>query len=127
VREGRFINVRKLAALDLVYRGRQRAMLEFAFAFLFLLAVGVAFFFFARSPSVGTQALGVYLVLLGLNYAPLFAYGISIGTVKKAQEEAAFELAHQDVYRTRYGVQQMLILVPLSIDLLAILQEARKN
>lgn len=123
MQEGRFINVRKLAALDIVYRGRQRTLLEFAFGFLFLAAVGVAFFFFAHTRTIGTEALGVYLVFLGLNYAPLFAYGISIGTLKKAQEEAAFELAHQDVYRRRYGVQQLLILLPLAIILLTVLQE----
>ncbi len=125
MQEGRFINVRKLAALDMVYRGRQRTLLEFGFGFLFLVAVGVAFLFLARSPSVATEALGVYLAFLGLNYAPLLAYVVSIGTVKKAQEEAAFELAHQEVYRKKYGVQQVLILVPLAVPLLTIVQAGK--
>ncbi len=43
-----------------------------------------------------------------------------------AKEEVAFELAHGNVYRRKYGVQQALILVPLAIPLLTLVQEGRK-
>lgn len=124
MQERRFIIIRKLAALDVVFRGRRRALLEFGFSVFFPMLLGMAFFAFAAHPSPEIEALAVYLLLLGLNYVPLFVYSILIPTVAVAREEAAFELEHADVYRTRYGAQQLLILVPLSILLLSIVQEA---
>jgi hypothetical protein len=123
MREGRFIVIRKLAALDIVYRGQRTILLEFAFGVFFLGVLGVAFLLFAHQRTPATTAIGVYLLFLGLNYVPLLVFSISISLRKSAKQEVEFELAHHDVYRKRYGVQQLLILLPLAIAILAIVQE----
>ena len=125
MQDGRFITVRKLAALQIEFRGSRRVVLEFGFGCLFMGAVGVAFLLFAKHPTAATSALGVYLFFLGLNYAPLLAYSVSIAMRGSAKLVAARELAHQDVYRRRYGVQQALILVPLAIVALSVAQELK--
>ncbi|MGA2665585.1 MAG: hypothetical protein ABSF83_11635 [Nitrososphaerales archaeon] len=125
MQESRFMTVRKLAALQIEFRGSRRVLLEFGFGCLFMGAVGLAFLLFAKHPTAATSALGVYLFFLGLNYAPLLAYSVSIAVRGSAKREAARELAHQDVYRRKYGVQQALILVPLAIVALSVVQEVR--
>ena len=123
----RFINIRKLAALDIVYRGQRTILLEFGFGVFFLFILGIVFLLFAHHRTLATTAVGIYLLFLGLNYIPLLAYALSITMKKSAQREVAFELAHEDVYRKKYGVQQLLILVPLAIIGLVIVQESRKG
>ena len=122
----RFINVRKLAAIDIVYRGPRTILLEFGFGVFFLGVLGFAFLVFVHQRTTETTAIGAYLLLLGLNYIPLLAYSVSIAMRGSAKAEVAFELAHGNVYRRKYGVQQALILVPLAIPLLTLVQEARK-
>ena len=122
----RFINIRKLAALDIVYRGQRTILMEFGFGVFFLGVLGLAFLLFAHQRTSLTTAIGVYLLLLGINYVPLLAYTVSISRRKSAKQEVAFELAHADVYRKKYGIQQMLILLPLSIPLLTVAQETRR-
>ena len=121
----RFINIRKLAALDIVYRGQRTILLEFGFGVFFLFILGIVFLLFAHNRTPATTAVGIYLLFLGSNYIPLLAYSLSISMKKSAPKEVAFELAHQDVYRKKYGVQQLLILVPLAIIALVIVQESR--
>lgn len=120
--EQRFIVVKKLAALDLVYRGERRTILEFGFGVFFLGVVGLAFLLLARDKTVVTTAIGVYLIFLGLNYVPLLAYSVSMAVKKSARREVESELADQEKYRRKYGTQQLLVLVPLAIDVLAISQ-----
>jgi hypothetical protein len=126
VERERFINIRKLAALDIMYRGQRTILLEFGFGVFFLFILGIVFLLFAHHRTPVTTAVGIYLLFLGLNYIPLLGYSLSISMKKSAQQEVAFELAHQDVYRKKYGVQQMLILVPLAIIALVIVQESRE-
>jgi hypothetical protein len=127
VERERFINIRKLAALDIVYRGERTIMLEFGFGVFFLFILGIVFLLFAHHRTPFTTVVGIYLLFLGLYYIPLLAYSLSMSAKKSAQQEVAFELAHQDVYRRKYGIQQMLILVPLSIIVLVIVQESIKG
>jgi hypothetical protein len=122
VDEPAFIVVRKLAALGIVYRGAMRTILEYGFGVFFLGVVGLAFLLLAREKTLATTAIGVYLVFLGLNYVPLLAYSVSLAVKKSAKREAEFELAHQETFRRKYGTQQLLILVPLAVDILAISQ-----
>jgi hypothetical protein len=72
-----------------------------------------------------TTSIGVYLLFLGINYIPLLAYSISLSLNNSARKEVEYELAHADVFRRKYGVQQLLILVPMTIVLLAVIQRAR--
>lgn len=98
--------------------------MEFGLSVFFPALLGIGFFAFEANRSPEIAALAVYLLCLGLNYVPLLTYSMLIRTDPAAREEAAFELEHQDIYRTRYGVQQLLILVPFSILILTIVQES---
>ena len=67
---GRFIDVRKLAAIDIVYRGQRRILLEFGFGVFFLGLVGLAFLLFAHQRTPLTTGIGVYLLFLGSQLCP---------------------------------------------------------
>ena len=70
-RHDRFINVRKLAALDIVFHGYRLILIEFGLGTFLLALFGI--WLTGRS-----LLLGSYLMLLGLNYVPLFVYAIAI-------------------------------------------------
>ena len=123
---GRFIDVRKLAAIDIVYRGERTILVEFGFGVFVLGTLGVAFLLFAHQRTLLTTSIGVYLLFLGVNYIPLLAYSISLSLNNSARKEVEYELAHAGVFRRKYGVQQMLILVPMAIVLLAVIQRAKR-
>lgn len=131
VSDTRFINVRKLVALDLAFRGAWFILIEFAFAVALGGALGV--FVLVRSlsarpaPSGFGIVVGVYSLAIGLNYVPLLLYAIIIVRRKSARAEVAAELAERNVYAHKYGVQQFLLVVPLAIPILAIAQELRQH
>src|SRR5437868_10689000 len=94
-----FINIRKLAALDIVLHGPKLILAEFALAVCFCGALGVfsLFAFFRNSGHPLFSAIvGCFLSWIALNYVPLLLYAISIVKHRSAQEEVAFELAHRD-------------------------------
>lgn len=129
-REPRWINVRKLVALDLAFRGTWFILIEFAFAVALGVALGV--FVLVRTLGVGAPSLfgiivGLLLLGVGLNYVPLLIYAIVIVRRKSARAEVAAELAQRNIYAHKYGVQQFLLVVPLAIPLLAIGQELRQR
>src|SRR5215469_362442 len=97
----RMINVRKLAALDIVYHGPDHSL----FAIV----------------------LGCFLLWIALNYVPLFLYAISIVKQKSAHQEVAYELEHKDTYAVKYTLQSTLLLVPLAIPMLTAYQELQKR
>src|SRR5262245_38335842 len=70
------IDVRRLAAVDLVYLGPRVIITEFAVGALGCLALGV--FAIVRSRTLATMLIGVYLVTLGLNYVPLLLAAIDL-------------------------------------------------
>lgn len=127
----RFINVRKLVALDLAFRGAWFILIEFAFA----VALGGALGAFVLVRALGTSPapsgfgiiVGALLLAVGLNYVPLLLYAIAIVRRKSARAEVAAELAERNVYAHKYGVQQFLLVVPLAIPILAITQELRQR
>jgi hypothetical protein len=122
----RFINVRKLAAFDIYFRGPGRTLFEFGFAVFVFGALGaVATIVGVRSHLV--VGVGVYLVLLAADYAPLFAYSVAIFRGSSAKQELAAELADLEHSRVKYGLQRILLLVPLLIPLLAAAQELARR
>lgn len=117
----RFINVRKLAALSIYFRGAPRMLAEsgavvFAFGGLGLASI------FLGSMSQTVVAIGVYLFLLAVDYTPLFAYAVVITRKGDVSGELGPELAVEGTKR-RYGVQQVLVLVPFFIPALSVRQE----
>ncbi len=125
-----FINIGKLAALDIVWHGPKLILAEF------LLAVGLggvlaafSFAFFLRSPDHPLFALILSLIFLlfALNYVPLLLYALSFVRHKNAEIEVAFELAHKERYARKYQLQSFLLFVPFVVPILAIVQEWQKR
>ncbi|HEX6777643.1 MAG TPA: hypothetical protein VF099_05540 [Ktedonobacterales bacterium] len=125
------INIRKLAALDIVFHGPKLILAEFAFGVFFTGALGLVLTYAGfvtghfRVPWVAL--LGCYLLALAINYLPLLLHAISIVRRRSAQEEVAFELAHKEHYARKYTVQSLLLLLPLVVPVLAISQERQKR
>ncbi len=125
-----FINIRKLAALDIVFHGVKLILAEFA------VAVGVSGFLgvfslvaFFRNPEhpFAMEMPGFILTYIALNYLPLMLYAISIMRKRSAEREVAFELEHKDFYARKYTAQSFLLVLPLIVPVLAISQEVRKR
>ncbi len=125
----RIINVRKLAALDIVFHGPRFILIEFGGGVLLCLALGLWLTYnaFPLGQDAGPLRLvtGLYILSLAINYTPLLIYAILIARRKNAQQEVAGELAQWDRHARMYGFQQALLLVPLAIPILALVQEAQ--
>ncbi len=130
IKQEMFINIRKLAALDVVFHGSRLILAEFALGVVFCGGGGIfTLFTFFRNPShpVFVVIIGLYLSWLAVNYVPLLLYTISIVRGKSAEREVAFELEHKDVYARKYGLQSLLLALPLVVPLLALSQEVQKR
>ena len=124
------INIRKLAALDMVFHRPKLILAEFAlgvFGAAALAFVIAAPGFFAGRLSLEQILVSGYILCIGLNYVPLFIYAISIARRGSAQEEVAFELAQRERYAHKYSGQSFLLLLPLVVPILALYQEWQKQ
>ena len=121
-----FINIRKLAALDIVFHG-SRFMLAEVMVGVFVSGAlaAVTFFAFFRNPAhpFAQLFLGGVCSWIAINYVPLLLYTISITRRKSAEREVAFELAHKDYYARKYTTQSLLLVLPLVVPVLAVIQE----
>lgn len=130
VKRETFINIRKLAALDIIFHGPGKIIAEFALAVggCGILAV-FSFSFFLRTPEhpLFAAIMGLFFSWIALNYVPLLLYTIQIVRRKSAQQEVAFELEHKDFYARKYTIQSLLLLLPLVVPILAIVQEIQKR
>jgi hypothetical protein len=130
VRKETFINIRKLAALDIVFHGPRLILAEFARGVGGCAAGGaisLSFFFRTASHPLIAAILGFVLPWIALNYVPLLLYAISIVRHRSAELEVAFELEHKDVYARKYTFQSALLLLPLVVPIFAIAQEIQKR
>lgn len=122
-----FINVRKLAALDIVFHGPGLILAEFAFGIVLCATFGL-WSLLGPIHSTFIIIVGCYLLGIALNYVPLLLYAISIVRRKSARQEVAYELAHKDASARKYTMQTtVLLLVPLVLLLLAVYQEVRRR
>ena len=129
VKKETFINIRKLAALDIVFHGPWFILGEFALGVVGCAAGGafsLSFFFRTASHPLIAAILGIVLPWIALNYVPLLLYAISIVRHRSAELEVAFELEHKDVYALKYTFQSALLFLPLVVPILAIAQEMQK-
>jgi hypothetical protein len=69
------------------------------------------------------MVLGFWLLGIAANYIPLLIYAILIAKAGTVKEEGQPELARIK----RYGVQQVIILVPLLVAAAALVQEAHQR
>jgi uncharacterized membrane protein len=125
-----FINIRKLAALDIIWHGSKLILAEF------LLTVGLggalavlSLSFFIRTSAHPLFTLILSLVFLGvaLNYVPLLLYALHFAKHQNAELEVAIELAHKERYARKYQLQSLLLFVPFVVSILTIVQEWQKR
>lgn len=115
------VDVRRLAAIDMYgTRGTQRRRRIIVAEFCAGAVIGVAFgsWLVASASSTAGRVFGIWIIGMGLNYAPLAAYAIMLS--RRGALDA--ELAGVDTGRElrRYGVLQFWILVPLALVILAV-------
>ena len=67
--------------------------------------------------------LGVWLVGIGVNYIPMLTYATVIARAGTAKAEGQPEFARA----RRYGIQQVILLVPCLVAIIALVQELRQN
>jgi hypothetical protein len=102
------INIRKLAAVDMVWLGTRIILAEYALGLVLPLILGLLSI---RSGLSGWKAvLGIWLIAIAANYISLFIYAVLTARAGTVREEA----------------QQVIILVPFLVVILALLQE-RQN
>ena len=116
---GRFINFRKLVALDILLHGRLFIVVEFGLGTAFLFVLGFQQVVVGLGGLYLSLAVGLYLVFTGVNYVPLLAYAIVISKNNSAEEEAESEVQN----KSEYNRQQFLVFVPVLVSLLAVKQE----
>lgn len=122
----KLIEIRKLAAVDMAWLGPKVILAEYAFGVVLPLALGA---FTLRTTLSSPDwlnwqtALGMWLVSIGANYAPLFLYALSIARAGTTKAEGEPERRHA----RRYGVQQVIILIPFLVVVIAIVQEGRRR
>ncbi len=120
------ISIRKLVAVDMVWLGTRIILAEYAAGVLLPLVLGVISIrsgFFGPRASAWETASGVWLVGIAANYIPLLMYAVLIARAGTAQVEGQPELAHA----RRYGLQQVIILVPLMVAILTLIQESSRR
>lgn len=120
------IDVRKLAALDLVFHGPRFVLIEFGGAAA--LAGGLAALSLqsgllgAGHPVLWEIALGGVLASIGVNYIPLLIYAIVLIRSGTARHEVAHELELAQQSQRRYATQQFLLVVPFAVLVIAVAQ-----
>ncbi len=120
------INIRKLAAVDMAWLGTRVILAEYGLGIVVPLALGAWSLrpVLSGQAAIGWQAvLGGWLVGIAVNYIPLFVYAAVIAHAGTAKLEGNPELARA----RRYGAQQVMILVPFMVAIVALLQERRER
>ena len=120
------INIRKLVAVDMALHSAQVIMAEFALGIALPLILGLLSIragFIGPVQSWWETALGLWLVGIAANYVPLLIYAVAIARGGTVKQEGQPELAQVK----RYGIQQMIILIPFLVVVLAFVQENRRR
>jgi hypothetical protein len=122
------VDVRRLAAIDMygtrgTMRRRRIILTEFVLGAIAMIAFGI--WLVMVSGTLFDRALGLYIVLAGINYVPLALY--AIGRIHPGALDR--ELAGVDTFREirRYGRLQLWIFVPLSLVVMASRKELARR
>ena len=111
------MNVRKLAALDLYFLGPKIILAEFGFGVPIMLTLGILSLRVGlfRTHATWQIGLGVYLLLLGINYIPMLWSAIDIERQGTAAAELGDELEDKAAAARKYRSQSLWLPVPLAI------------
>jgi hypothetical protein len=118
------ISIRKLAAVDMAWLGGPVILAEYGLGIFLPLLLGVLSIRAGLRDPAGSAwetILAIWLFSIAANYVPLFIYAVLIAKAETIEEEGQPEIAHAK----KYGLQQIVILVPLLVVLLALIQERR--
>jgi hypothetical protein len=123
------VNVRKLAAIDLQFLGPKVIISEFglgvfASAALGLLTIRAGI---QRFHSPLMIIFGVYLLLLGFNYAPLLLHALTMTRDGTALHQIQDELGDRRKAFRKYRRQSLFLLLPLIVVMAAIVQEIQRR
>lgn len=120
------INVRELAAIEMLWLGSSFVLIEYVLGILLPLAIG-AMFLGASAAGVDSSLLtfiaGLWLVCIAINYVPLLIYALQIAQSGTAAYEGQLESGHAK----RFTIQQAIILVPFLVVIAAVMQELRRS
>jgi hypothetical protein len=121
------INVRKLAAIDLHFLGPKIILTEFGLGVPIMLVMGTLSLRVGllRTHATWQIALGVYLVLLAINYIPMLWCAIDIARHRTAAAELGDELSDKAAAMRKYRRQSLWLLVPLAVPVVWIVQRGR--
>lgn len=113
------LNVRKLAAIDLYFLGPKIILVEFGLGVPIMLALGtlslrVGIF---RTHATWQIVLGVYLLLLAINYIPMLWCAIDITRHGTAAAELDDELQDKPAAMRKYRRQSLWLLLPLAVPI----------
>lgn len=114
------IEIRKLAAADMAWAGPRKILAEYVLGVALPLVLGIL------SLRVGLQGdpfswptlLGVWLLGIAANYVPMALHAFDLIRRDRVEVEGRPEIAHAK----RYGTQQVMLIVPLLVLVLAIVQ-----
>ncbi len=123
------INVRKLAAIDLYFLGPKIILAEFGLGVPVMLALGILSLRVGlfRTHAAWQIALGIYLLLLGINYIPMLWCAIDIARRGTAAAELGDELEDNGAAARKYRRQSLWLLVPLAVQVAWIFQRRRTS
>jgi hypothetical protein len=120
------INVRKLAAIDLYFLGPKIILAEFGLGVPIMVALGILSLRVGlfRTHSTWQIALGIYLLLLSVNYFPMLWCAIDIARHRTAAVELGDELDNKGAAMRRHRRQSLWLLVPLAVPVAWIVQRS---
>jgi len=123
------LNVRKLAAIDLQFLGAKLILTEFMAGVAGSAALGVLTLRAGvqRFHSWKMAILGIYLMLLGVNYVPLLLHAFSLVRQGSPLQEIAGELGDKRAAFRKYRRQSLWLLVPLAVLVAAVVQERQRQ
>lgn len=122
----KLIEIRKLAAVDMAWLGPKVVVAEYACGVVLPFALGIFTLhssFSSHNRFSWQTVLGIWLATIAANYVPHFLYARSIARAGTVKTEGEPELPHA----RRYGLQQVIILVPILVVVIAILQERKRR
>ena len=123
------INVRKLAAIDLYLLGPKIILAEFGLGVPVMLALGVLSLRVGlfRTHAAWQIGLGVYLLLLAINYIPMLWCAIDIARQGSAATALGDELSDKGAAMRKYRRHSLWLLVPLAVPVAWIMRRKRAN
>ena len=110
----------------MVWLGARVILVEYSLGIVLPLLLGLISIrsgLFGPVHSDWQTVMGCWLVSIAANYIPLFIYAVLIARGGTVKEEGQPELAKAK----RYGVQQVIILVPFFAVVMAIVQERNRG